>query len=83
MLVNFNWSKSIPDPDFLADWAHELTMYIRAWVGGEFLAAVSPRPETERKAIVDDLFQRMEIQFKNEHRIDSVDAYIMMRKISA
>ena len=65
--------------------AYEFVMLSRPWIGGDFLEALSSRPETERRAIVDELFQRAEAQFRDEPTIHIEDAptiYIMMRKIS-
>ena len=59
-------------------------MSVRAWASGDFLEALTSRPETERKEIMDDFFQRMEVQFRAEptlHKEDSPTAYIMMQKI--
>ena len=59
-------------------------MSIRPWASGDFLAALYSRPEAERRGIVDDLFQRMEAQFRAEptlHKEDSPVIYIMMRQI--
>ena len=77
--------KLTPDPDVVAEFAHDLVMSVRPRVSGDFLAAQSSRPETERKKIVDDLFQRMEAQFRAEptiHKQDCPTAFIMMREIS-
>ena len=57
---------------------------VQAWASGDFLEALSSRPETERKAIMDYFFQRMEVQFRAEptlHKEDSPTAYIIMKKI--
>ena len=72
------------DPENVAECAHELVMSIRPWTSGDFLAALSSRPEAERRGIVDDLFQRMEARFQAEptlHKEDCPTIYIMMRKI--
>ena len=56
-----------------------------AWGSGDFLEALSSRPRTERKEIVDELFQRLETQVRAEptlHKEDLPVAHIMMRKIS-
>ena len=63
--------------------AYEFVMLSRPWIGGDFLEALSSRPETERRAIVDELFQRVEAQFRPTiHIEDAPTIYIMMRKIS-
>ena len=77
--------KLTPDPEVVAEFAHDLVMSVRPWISGDFVAALSSRPETERKDIVDDLFQRMEAQFRAEptfHKQDCPTAFIMMRKTS-
>ena len=69
----------------MAEVARELVTCVRPWASGDFLAALSSRPETEREEIVDDLFQRMEAQFRagpTLHKEDSPTAFIMMQKIS-
>ena len=78
-------SEFAPDPEVVAVLAHEFVMSKRAWGGGIFLAALSSRPETERKQIVDEYFQRLEAQIRAEptlHKEDLPTAYIMMRKVS-
>ena len=60
-------------------------MSVRPWASGDFLAALSSRPETERREIVDELFQRFEAQVRAEptlHKQESPTAYIMLQKIS-
>ena len=60
-------------------------MSIRPWANGDFLAALSSRPEAERREIVDELFQRFEAQIRAEptlHKEDSPTVYIMLQKIS-
>ena len=77
-------SKCISDPEIVGGIVHEFVMYIQTWGRGDFLAALSSRPDTERKKIVDDLFARMETQVRAEptfYRHDTPVAHIMMRKI--
>ena len=78
-------SKLTLDIEFVTEWAHGFMMSVRAWASGDFLEALSSRPETERNEIMDDFFQRMEVQFRAEptlHKEDSPTAYILMKKIS-
>ena len=65
--------KLTPDPEVLAVFAHDLVMSVRPWVSGDFLAALSSRPEMERKEILDDVFQRMEAQFRAEPTLHKQD----------
>ena len=74
-----------PDPGLVVDLAHAFVMSIRAWGSGDFLAALSSRPEAEGREIVDELFLRLEAQVRAEptlHRKDYPVAHVMMRKIS-
>ena len=73
------------DPKIVADLAREFVMSMRAWGSGDFLAALSSRPETERRLIVDELFLRLEALVRAEPTLYNNDypvAHIMMRKIS-
>ena len=75
----------ISDTAAVAELIHGFVMAMRTWSSGDFLAALSSRPETERKEIVDDLYQRWEDQVRTEptvHRLDMPVAHIMMRKTS-
>ena len=77
-------SKCTPDPEIVAGLTHKFVMFIRTWGSGDFLAAISSRPETERREIVDELFQRLEAQVRTEptrHRIDYPFAHMMLQKI--
>ena len=75
----------VPDPEIVADLAHEFVMSKRAWGSGIFLEALSTRPDRERREIVDELFRRLEAQVRAEptlHKEDLPVAYIMTRKMS-
>ena len=68
----------------VAGLVHEFAERTRVWLSGDFLAALSSRPEGERNALVDDLFNRFEAEVRAEpeqHKVDNVIAYIIMRKI--
>ena len=63
--------------------AHEFVASTRPWTKGDFLQALSSRPETERKEIVDELFLRMEAQIRDEptvHKTDLPVVHIMTQK---
>ena len=75
-----------PDPAVVDEMVHEFVTAIRAWTTGDFLAALSSRPEKERREIVDLLFQRMESIVRAEptqHKMDFLVAHIMIQKATA
>ena len=71
------------DTELVAEIARGYILSIRTWGSGDFLGALSSRPEAERREIVDKLFRRMEAQVRAEltlHRNDYLVAHIMMQK---
>ena len=64
----------IPDSNFIAKLTHEFVMHSRPWTSGDFLAALSSRPKTEKREIVDELFLRIEAQFRDEPTMFNQDA---------
>ena len=75
-----------PDPGVIAEIAHQFVESTRPWASGDFLEALSSRPEAEKREIVDEFFQRMEAQVKAEptaHRQDLFVAHIMIQKMSS
>ena len=75
-----------PDPEVVAEMAREFVVSKRPWASGDFLAALSSRPERERMEIVDELFQRMEAQVRPDptaHWQDFLVAHIMIQKNSS
>ena len=74
----------IPDTELIAERAHEVVMAFQSWGRGDFLAALSSRPEAERREIVDELFSRMEAKVRAEptrYIPDHPVVNIMMQKI--
>ena len=86
-MLTFIFSVCYPiylDPEVVAGLVHECVSRVKAWASGDFLIALSSRPEGERKALVDDLFNRFEAEVRAEpeqHKIDVVLAYIVIRKM--
>ena len=73
----------VPDPDIIAERAHEVVMAAQSWARGVFLAALPSRPETDKTEIVDELFCRMEAQVKDDptrYAPDHPVVHIMMQK---
>ena len=66
--------------------AHEYVASVRPWASGDFLAALSSRPETQRREIVDEHFKRVEALVRAEptvHKQDMHVVHITIHKTSA
>ena len=63
---------------------HEFATRTKVWLSGDFLDALSSRPEAEEKALVGDLFNRFEAEVRAEPeqcKVDNMIVHIVMRKI--